>query len=150
MQAVIVSQIQGERDSNLVWQGIIIILQVPAATLNSLVHKSLMKRLSVHVCNLHLLIHTIHRAGIQTPNNHTKLVFRPDLAACFSLSLVTRSAWRRLRKPPQSKGGEILLKGEISFEVKCAGQIGRMPHEEDPSDLGEVCLTCRRSLPSVH
>lgn len=64
LQAVIVSQIQGERDSNLVWQGIIIILQVPAATLNSLVHKSLMKRLSVRVCNLHLLIHAMHQAGI--------------------------------------------------------------------------------------
>lgn len=137
------SQIQGERDSNLVWQGIIIILQVPAATLNSLVHKSLMKRLSVHVCNLHPLIHTIHRAGIQTPNNHTELVFptRPN-----SVLSPLAHHWQRLQtptQPPRSKGGEILLKVEIALEVKCAGQSGCTPHEEDPSDSGEVCLTCR-------
>lgn len=64
IQAITVSQIQGDGASNLVWQGIIVIPQVPAATLNGLVHKSLMNRLRVRVCNLHLLIHTIHQAGI--------------------------------------------------------------------------------------
>lgn len=73
------SNLPGERDSNLVWQGIIIILQVPAATLNGLIHKSLMKRLGVRVCNLCLLSHRIQPAGIPrritTPT--LKLFFYP-------------------------------------------------------------------------